>query len=308
MMWRLLALVASAAPAARGEDIDPEIYSKVFEVNEMAWHIIANEVTQLKMPEGSRLLDIGAGPGEPSTTIAKQNPGLKVMVTDKQEAMLEKAKKRTAGLKNIEGFKAVSMDDLSAFEDNSFDALTAMYVLMFVDDVDKAMKEAARVLKDDGTGFFAIWKRLPFYTVAREAIVEAYVEHGGSADDLPPFPINPLALSHEYDDEYNTKGAIEEHIRGSGLTITSKHDMSYDFHFGSLEENCQATKVLTASLWAKMALDTGVDKATIEKWYCEALTKKMKQHPSWHRLDGSWFLGHGTATIYNLKKAKKDEL
>jgi len=305
MMWRLGALLACAA---RGQELDPHIYEKVFEVNEMAWHVISNEVSQLKMPEGSRLLDIGAGPGEPSATIAKQNPGLKVLVTDKQEAMLEKAKKRTKGLKNIEEFKAVSMDDLSAFPDKSFDAITAMYVLMFCDDVDKCMKEAARVLKDNGTGFFAIWKRLPFYTVSREALVDAYVEHGGSADELPPFPINPLSLSHEYDDEYNTKGSIEEHIKGSGLSITSKHDMSYDFHFGSMEENCKATEVLTASLWPKMALDTGVDKATIEKWYCEELGKKMKQHPSWHRADGSWCLGHGTATIYNLKKVKKDEL
>ncbi len=36
------------------------------------------------------------------------------------------------------------------FDDESFDIIIANYVLFFVPDIDKAIGEAARVLKDDG--------------------------------------------------------------------------------------------------------------------------------------------------------------
>ena len=60
-------------------------------------HVCAHAI---KVPVGSKVLDIGAGPGEPTTTMARRLPKHNFVLTDKQEGMVEKAQKRSDGLRH----------------------------------------------------------------------------------------------------------------------------------------------------------------------------------------------------------------
>ena len=58
--------------------------------------------------------------------------------------MVKKAQKRAECVSNLK-FSVVSADDLFAFEAKSFDAVTMNYVLMYVPDKLKALREIGRV-------------------------------------------------------------------------------------------------------------------------------------------------------------------
>jgi len=88
--------------------------------------------------EGPRELDIGAGPGEPTATMARLLPTHMFVLTDKQEPMVEKSKVRTKDMTNIE-FHVALAEDLNIFPSANFDAVTGCYVLMFVD-LDKTLE------------------------------------------------------------------------------------------------------------------------------------------------------------------------
>ena len=92
MMWPAHGQEAGAV------QIDADIYAKLFEVNRPAWTFLA-ELVQEKLKEGSKVLDVGAGPGEPTATMAQRLPKHFFVLTDHQEAMLEKARVRAGELR-----------------------------------------------------------------------------------------------------------------------------------------------------------------------------------------------------------------
>merc|ERR1711862_154480 len=116
--------------------------------------------------------------------------------------------------------------------------------------------------------------------------------------------------------EYNTKGSVEDSLKDTGLRIHHQSTISYDFKFGSLEENCKATYILVGPLFPKIAETTGAKQEDIEKMYCEKVADKMKAQTShWKSVNShmehgdSWKLGQGTAAIYRLMKGLEyDEL
>jgi trans-aconitate methyltransferase len=67
-------------------------------INQPAWNKMSKFVKDM-VPAGSTVLDIGSGPGEPTTTMAKALPSHIFVTTDSQEAMVEKAKVRAQGLR-----------------------------------------------------------------------------------------------------------------------------------------------------------------------------------------------------------------
>lgn len=110
-------------------------YEEWFERNKFAY---LSEVEALKkaVPEGKGL-EIGVGTGR----FAKP---LKISIgIDPSENMLKIAEKR--GIKAIPG----NAEDLP-FSDNEFDFVLIAFTICFADNIDKLIKEAKRVLKDNG--------------------------------------------------------------------------------------------------------------------------------------------------------------
>src|SRR5262245_18703521 len=108
-------------------------------------------VDLVKVAEGSRVLDVGAGAGD-STLVAAQRVGSsgRVLATDISASMLAIAAEsaRQAGLDNV----ATRVMDAARLdlEPGSFDAAISRHCLMLIPDYQRALTEIRRVLKPGG--------------------------------------------------------------------------------------------------------------------------------------------------------------
>jgi len=131
-------------------------------------------IEEADIVEGQSVLDVAAGPGEPSLTIAEVvGPSGSVTCTDAVADMVSAAKSeaRRRGLTNIE-FRQCGADSLP-FEDNSFDAVVSRLGVMFFPDPLAAMREMLRVTKSSGRLSVAVWHRSdlnPFSYVVTDAV------------------------------------------------------------------------------------------------------------------------------------------
>ena len=101
--------------------------------------------------EGQKVLDVAAGPGEPSLTISEVvGPTGSVACTDAIGEMVRAAESeaRRRGLTNI-SFHQCTADSLP-FDSNSFDAVVSRLGVMFFPDPLAALREMLRVTKPDG--------------------------------------------------------------------------------------------------------------------------------------------------------------
>jgi ubiquinone/menaquinone biosynthesis C-methylase UbiE len=110
--------------------------------------------------EGHAVLDVAAGAGEPSLTIAARvGPTGSVMCTDAVEQMVVAARKeaRRRGMTNI-SFRQCVADSLP-FDNSSFNAVVSRLGVMFFPDPPAALREMMRVTKPAGSLAFAVWDK-----------------------------------------------------------------------------------------------------------------------------------------------------
>ncbi|AKB40968.1 class I SAM-dependent methyltransferase [Methanosarcina mazei] len=92
-----------------------------------------------------KVLEIGVGSGR---NLKYYQAGCSVTGIDASEGMLEKARQKTRGVKNVNLF-LMDAEHLE-FPDNSFDYIIATFVLCTIPDPVIALKEMRRVLKPSG--------------------------------------------------------------------------------------------------------------------------------------------------------------
>ncbi len=100
--------------------------------------------------EGAKLLEVGAGTGRYSISLAKT--GYDVTSVELVESNLDVLKANSKGLANLQAYQGDALD-LSRFADNSFDVTLLfgpLYHLYESKDVQKAIDEAIRVTKPEG--------------------------------------------------------------------------------------------------------------------------------------------------------------
>jgi ubiquinone/menaquinone biosynthesis C-methylase UbiE len=137
---------------------------------------------------GQKVLDIGGGSGEPSLTISSiVGPTGSVMYTDPVAGMVETAQAEAGrrGLTNIQ-FKQCSADDLP-FADGAFDVAVGRLSVMFFADPLAGMREALRVVRNDGYVSFAVWapkEANPFFSTVND-VVDRFVESPKEDPDAP---------------------------------------------------------------------------------------------------------------------------
>lgn len=93
--------------------------------------------------KGKKVLDVGAGTGRFS--IILQAAGADVTAMDVSEKMLAKLSKKNKKIKTVVG-DAENMP----FEDNSFDMVTAAFLIVHLKDPTRFLDEAYRILKNGG--------------------------------------------------------------------------------------------------------------------------------------------------------------
>jgi ubiquinone/menaquinone biosynthesis C-methylase UbiE len=138
--------------------------------------------------EGQSVLDVAAGAGEPSLTIAETvGPAGSVMCTDAVPAMVEAARSEAErrGLTNME-FRQCPADSLP-FPANSFDVVVSRLGIMFFPDPVAAVREMLRVLKPHGVLAFAVWGKSevnPFcYLIT--GVLDKHVKSPATDPDAP---------------------------------------------------------------------------------------------------------------------------
>lgn len=138
--------------------------------------------------DGLSALDVAAGTGEPSLTMAEAI-GAKgaVICTDAVQEMLAAAR-RTAtarGLTRIEFCQCVA--DSLPFALDSFDAVVCRLGAMFFPDPVEALSEMMRVVKPRGRLSLAVWggpEFNPFFSIVTE-VMSRYIESPSDDEDAP---------------------------------------------------------------------------------------------------------------------------
>jgi ubiquinone/menaquinone biosynthesis C-methylase UbiE len=137
---------------------------------------------------GQNVLDVGGGTGEPSLTISRiVGPKGSVTYTDPVAGMVETAQAEASrlSLANIH-FRQCSADDLP-FADRTFDVAVGRLSAMFFVDPATAVREALRVIREDGYVSFVVWgpkEANPFFSAVTD-VIDQFVEVPPQDPDAP---------------------------------------------------------------------------------------------------------------------------
>lgn len=182
------------------------------------------------LSEGQEILDVAAGTGEPSLTIARRfGSTVRITAVDGAEAMVAVAdeKRRKEGLSGVT-FRQMKAEALG-FHSNRFDRVISRFGVMLFDDPLLGLKEMRRVMRPGGKMAIAVWsefhrieslhliwelimKRLPLKErpplpkmadLGPPGKLQALLQNAG----FGPFEIRPLPLFYTFED-FETYWAI----------------------------------------------------------------------------------------------------
>jgi ubiquinone/menaquinone biosynthesis C-methylase UbiE len=169
-----------------------------------------------RVSAGMQVLDLASGAGEPAITAAKRvGPTGSVTVTDVAPEMVEAAKRRgpKLGLRNML-FEVTAMERLP-FPDDSFDAVTCRYGLMYCADPASAWRECARVLKRGGRAAHMVWgpeeNNTMVWTVMR------------AANNAWGNPISDAEVGHPL--RFAASGSLSPFIAAAGFEVEMEQDI-----------------------------------------------------------------------------------
>lgn len=141
----------------------------------------ASIMALLSLRAGEKVLDIGCGPGLTTLALAEATgPSGSVLGVDIAEPMLAIARKRCAQLPQVN----FALTDVTAlpYADGSFDVALATQVYEYVEDIDRALTELARVLRPGGRALLvdtdwesAVWASSD--NVRMRRVLETWNEH-----------------------------------------------------------------------------------------------------------------------------------
>ena len=124
-----------------------------FSTNEYGWPRWAFD--QLKLPSGSRILELGCGPGALwAENRARIADSWDVVLSDLSAGMINEAQGALGDLEGRFQFMVVDVQALP-FEEGCFDGVIANHMLYHVPDVAQALSEVRRVLEPGGRFYAA---------------------------------------------------------------------------------------------------------------------------------------------------------
>ena len=139
-----------------------------------AQHVSDRLVELARIREGSHVLDIATGNGEPALTAAlRVGSQGHVIATDQSEGMLATAKSRAAtlGITNVD-FRNADGENLG-LPDHTFDAIVCRWGLMFMPDVAAAVRGVRDRLAPGGWFATAVWStadKVPMIAIGQDVV------------------------------------------------------------------------------------------------------------------------------------------
>jgi len=194
--------------------------------------------------EGSRVLDVAAGYGEPTLTAARRvGDSGGVVATDISAGMLDYGRERAtaAGLENIE---FVESDAASlSFPEDSFDAAISRWGIIFEPDGEGAAARVRGFLKPGGRMAISSWgppERVPFLAIPMRTVMQRL-------DVPPPPPGTPGPLSRP------TPDALGGLLEGGGFSDVSVEEAEVSFEWQSPEDFTSFVKEIAPPISAMLA-------------------------------------------------------
>jgi ubiquinone/menaquinone biosynthesis C-methylase UbiE len=183
-------------------------------------------VALAKIKAGDRVLDIATGTGEPAITAARAvGPRGQVIAVDHSPGMLEVARRRakTLGLTNVE----YREDEAASLKESGvFDAVLCRWGLMFVPDLDSAVRGIRAALKPGAWLATAVWdtaEKAPMISIAGKQVREI-----AGIPPPPPGTPNPLSLADT--------SILERALTAAGFRDFKVEPMRVTFEFDSAQK------------------------------------------------------------------------
>ncbi len=148
------------------------------------------------------VLETAAGTGVLTELLARDLPEARIVATDLNPAMLDRARIRVPGV-HLEPADAQSL----RFPDESFDVVACEFGVMFYTDRPAAQREARRVLRDGGHYVFTVWDQIVRNPAAR-AVADAVAAL---------FPHDPPHFLERTPFGHHDTGALAEELRAAGF-------------------------------------------------------------------------------------------
>ncbi len=202
---------------------------KWWKITETAGEKVSKRLIELaEIQQGSRVLDISTGIGEPAITAAHAiGKNGHVLAIDISPQMLSVAKQRSIsmGLQDLIEFREGDTET-SDLPSSTFDAALCRFGLMFLPNVKAGLSNIHKSLVNNGRFSAAVWAspdKVPFISVPLNILMKET-----SIPSPPPNSPGPFSLSNE--------DLLRDSFVNSGFKdlITEKQDMI--FKFDSAEE------------------------------------------------------------------------
>jgi ubiquinone/menaquinone biosynthesis C-methylase UbiE len=202
---------------------------KWWKITETAGNKVSKRLIELAgIKQGSRVLDISTGIGEPAITAAyEMGKNGHVLAIDISPQMLSVAKERSLsmGLQNMIEFREGDAETTD-LPSSTFDAALCRFGLMFLPNVKAGLSNIHKSLVNEGRFAAAVWAspdKVPFISLPLNILIK-------ETNSLPPSPNapGPFSLSDEK--------LLKEYFSNSGFrdVIVERQDMI--FNFDSAEE------------------------------------------------------------------------
>ena len=140
------------------------------------------EAIAIQVPAGSRLLDVGCGPGEVLNRLATIAPGIEATGLDVDAGMIDRARRKAARAGRApDGGPRFVVADVAAmpFPDASFDVVVSSYAVHHWPDRHAGLAEVMRVLKPGGRAI--VWDVAPPHPTGESATSAAVHDHHPTA-------------------------------------------------------------------------------------------------------------------------------
>jgi SAM-dependent methyltransferase len=163
------------------------------------WRAFASRIVLPWALQGERLdgevLEIGAGSGAMAVQLLATRSGLRMTVTDFDEAMVAAARARLARFADRANVRQADATGLS-FPDGRFDAVVSFIMLHHVIDWEAALGEAVRVLRPGGVlvGYDLVASRPAQWLHQAEGARHRLMVPGELRDRLAALPVEAVRL------------------------------------------------------------------------------------------------------------------
>ena len=193
-----------------------------------------------------RILDIGSGTGALAAAAVRRWPDVQVTGVDVSAGMLAVADRELAALPGDERARidlAQAAADRLPFDDGTFDLAVTTFVLQLVPSAYRALREARRVLRRDGTLAFAAWLE-----GGRIGADDAYVNALEAAGMEPP------ATGGDHGDP-RTPDEAAARLRRAGFTDAVARPTAVDHAFTTDAYLAFVIRFDDADRWDEMTAD-----------------------------------------------------